>query len=67
MQWARREIAGETTSCLVVWFDLKIFLPWLLSLPGWKGLFDIPKDLLVLAIDPDGFPTYRWAKDKKNG
>lgn len=67
MKWERIFVEAAGRVVLVVYFDLKVFLPWLLKQQGWDKLFHIPNRLLVIAVDPDGFPTFRWAQDKNNG
>lgn len=67
LQWERIMVPEKGRVSLVTYFDLKVFLPWLLSHKSWCSLYPIPKSTLAIAYDPDGFPSYRWAKDKKNG
>jgi len=61
LEWERKIVTADE-SVLVAYFNLEKFLPWLLNLPGWNELFVFPKNQLVIAVDPDGFPTYRWPK-----
>lgn len=67
LKWETIFVPSIKKCVLVAYLDLEIFLPWLLQQKYWKDLFPTPNDVLVLAYDPDGFPTYRWAQDKKNG
>lgn len=70
LRWQMKKVTlrKEEMYKLIVFYDLKVFLPWLLSLKYWRDLFDgIPKDTLIVALYCDGWPTYRWAQQSENG